>query len=155
MRCAAPLLFALLAGVLVALCGPGSAHAQAPATDPYGNYHGPWRGDFLFTPGEAVNQPPAAARAHAGSFEIMANGAARGVLGVSGCTLAGTSSTFVSAANATLDVGLDGCRDARFNGRYTGRLINNPSLRYASLRLARLTGATTEGGAQVSAIVRR
>ncbi|RYF33087.1 MAG: hypothetical protein EOO26_09365 [Comamonadaceae bacterium] len=152
MRCTAALLLALFA----ALCGgPGPAHAQAPVTDPYGNYRGVWRGDFLFTPGEAVNQPPAAARTHEGSFEIAADGAVRGVLGVSGCTLAGTSSTFVSAANATLDVGLTGCRDARFNGRYAGRLINNPSLRYASLRLARLTGATTEGGAQVSAIVRR
>jgi hypothetical protein len=151
MRCTAALLVALLA----ALCGVGPARAQAPVTDPYGNYRGVWRGDFLFTPGEAVDQPAAVARAHAGSFEITADGATRGALGVSGCTLAGTSSTFVSAANATLDVNLSGCRDARFNGRYAGRLINNPSLRYASLRLARLTGATSEGGAQVSAIVRR
>ena len=151
MPCTATLLLALFA----ALSGVSPAQAQAPVTDPYGNHRGVWRGDFLFTPGDAMDQPAAVARMHEGSFEIMADGAARGVLGVSGCTLAGTSSTFVSAANATLEVNLSGCRDARFNGRYAGRLIMNPSLKYASLRLARLTGATTEGGAQVSAIVRR
>ncbi|RYF65698.1 MAG: hypothetical protein EOO22_22230 [Comamonadaceae bacterium] len=141
--------------VLAAVCGTVSVRAQVPVADPYGNYRGMWHGPFMFTPGETIGQPAGAARMHEGAFEIASDGAVSGALGVSGCTLAGTSSSFVSPANATLDVSLSSCRDARFNGRYAGRLINNPSLRYASVRLGRLPGATAEGGAQVSAIVRR
>lgn len=141
--------------VLAAFCGPQWANAQAPVTDPYGNYRGAWQGAFLFTSGESVGQPATPARTHEGALEITPDGAVHGTLGASGCTLTGTASSFVSPANATLDVGLSGCGDARFNGRYAGRLINNPALRYASLRLGRLQAATAETGARVSAIVRR
>ena len=49
---------------------------------------------------------------------------------------------------------MSGCKDARFNGHFSGKLINNPALKYASLRLSSMRSLDA-GTAQVSAIMRR
>ncbi|VWX62664.1 conserved exported hypothetical protein [Burkholderiales bacterium 8X] len=136
------------AALLLALSA-GAAQAQE-----YNRYQGAWQGDFMFS----VTQPDVGAKSPpvvlAGSLSIDADGQVQGRVPEAGCRLSGTSFDFVSPANATLEVDLQGCADARFNLHFTGRLINNPVLRYASLRLAakRDSDAAT---LQLTAVVRR
>ena len=120
----------------------------------YARYLGGWQGSFLLyvTQQDTGAQGPPAV--YDGSLQIAADGSVRGQLPEAACTLTGSSTDFVSTANASLDLDMSGCRDARFNGHFTGKLINNPILRYASLRLSSMRSLDT-GTAQVSAILRR
>ncbi|GAA4334701.1 hypothetical protein GCM10023165_10700 [Variovorax defluvii] len=120
----------------------------------YAGYLGGWQGAFLLY----VTQPDTGAQGapavHDGHLQIAADGSVRGQLPEAGCILTGSSADFVSAVNASLDLDMRGCKDTRFNGHFTGKLINNPVLRYASLRLSSMRSLDT-GTAQVSAILRR
>lgn len=132
-----------------------AARAQPAVPGGYGDHRGQWQGPMLFF----FTQDPAATAAvvpvtHPATLEIAANGSVRGQVPAAGCTLAGAAAEFVSAANATLDLDFSGCLDTRFNGRFSGRLINNPKLGYASLRLSYMRSLDS-GTAQVSAILRR
>jgi hypothetical protein len=49
---------------------------------------------------------------------------------------------------------MSGCTDARFNGHFAGKLISNPALKYASLRLSSMRSLDA-ATAQISAILRR
>ena len=69
------------------------------------------------------------------------------------CTLAGSSMDYITPANASIDLVASGCRDARFNGHFVGKLILNPQLRYASIRLSSMRSLDA-GTAQISAIIR-
>lgn len=150
---------ALLATSLV--LAAAVAMAQLPpqaqpfaAAQEYTRYGGAWKGDFLFfiaRPDAGASRP---ALVMAGTLRIEADGTLRGEVPEAGCSLSGSSADYVSPANASLEVNIAGCTDARFNGFYSGKLINNPVLRYASLRLAAMR-TLDAGTAQVSAVIRR
>lgn len=126
-----------------------AAHSQTPA-----DYHGVWRGPVLFYVANPDTGSQGAPKVHEASLEIAQSGALRGIAPGAGCMLEGTAVDFVSAANATLTLQLSGCSDGRFNGRFAGKLILNPSLGYGSMRISG-TVPGSEGMAQVSAVLRR
>ena len=127
--------------------------AQTVPAQEYTRYHGGWQGPFLLyvTQQDTAQGPPAV---YSGSLQIDGDGSVRGQLPEAACTMRGSSSDFVSTANASLDLDISGCKDTRFNGHFVGRLINNPALQYASLRLSSMRSLDA-GTAQVSAILRR
>ncbi|CAN5863966.1 hypothetical protein BH11PSE13_BH11PSE13_13230 [soil metagenome] len=121
------------------------------------DYHGRWQGPFLMAAGAAAGSGSRPSQVHQGVIDIATDGSVRGSVSDAGCTLAGSSSAYVSSANAALELTLAGCNDARFNGRYSGKLIGNPLLGYASLRLSGASGSggvADSAGPQLSAIVR-
>ncbi|VTU23126.1 MULTISPECIES: hypothetical protein [unclassified Variovorax] len=125
--------------------------ATAQAQD-YTRYQGAWKGPFLFSvvqPDIGVQGAPAV---HPGAIQIDPDGTVRGSVPEAACTMAGSSTDFVSPANASLDLTLSGCSDTRFNGHFSGRLINNPILKYGSLRLSSMHSLDA-GTAQLSAII--
>ena len=135
---------AVVAALLVA-----SVQAQE-----YARYQGTWRGSFLFYVAQADSSAQGPPAVFDGTLQIDGAGIVRGEVPEAACRIAGSGIDFVSQANATLELDLNGCRDARFNGHFTGRLINNPILRYASLRLNSMRSLDA-GMAQISAIIRR
>lgn len=139
-----------LPAVVAALLA-GAVQVQAQE---YARYHGAWSGPFLFyvvREDTGAQGPPVV---HPGEMQIEPDGTVRGQVPGAACTMTGSSVDFVSPANASLDLMLSGCRDARFNGHFSGKLINNPSLKYASLRLSSMRSLDA-GTSQVSAIMRR
>ena len=120
----------------------------------YARYQGEWQGPFLLyvTQPDTGGQHPS--EVFDGSLQIAGDGRVRGELPDAACTLSGSSTDFVSSANASLELDMSGCKDARFNGHFAGKLINNPVLKYASLRLSSMRSLES-GSAQVSAILRR
>lgn len=137
--------------ILLLACAAAASGALAQE---YTDYHGAWQGQMLFQMANESGISQGAPAVHPGTLEIAADGAVRGQVAAAGCVLSGSSADFVSVANASVDVSLAGCKDAKFNGRFTGKLITNPTLRYASLRLS-FTRSLDSGSAQVSAILRR
>jgi hypothetical protein len=134
---------------IVAASLAGTAQAQE-----YTRYQGAWQGPFLFYVVQqdlGAQGPPVV---HPGAMQIEADGTVRGQVPEAACTMTGSSTIYVSAANASLDLTMSGCSDARFNGHFVGKLINNPVLKYASLRLSSMRSLDA-GTAQVSAIMRR
>jgi hypothetical protein len=122
------------------------------------DYHGRWQGAFLMAASAGPGGVSRPSQVHQGAIEIALDGSVRGGVPEAGCTLAGSGSAYVTSANATLELTLANCADTRFNGRYSGKLIGNPPLGYASLRLAGVgvPGNAADGdGPQLSAIVRR
>jgi hypothetical protein len=117
-------------------------------------YHGAWNGPFLFYVVQRDTGAQGPPEVHPGEMQIDADGTVRGQVPGAACRMAGTSVDFVSPANASLDLMVSGCKDTRFNGHFSGKLINNPVLEYASLRLSSMRSLDT-GTAQVSAIMRR
>jgi hypothetical protein len=129
-----------------------SLAANAQAQD-YTRYQGAWQGPFLFSVVQPDIGAQGAPEVHPGSLQIDPDGTVRGNVPETACRMSGSSTDFVSRANATLELTLSGCRDARFNGHFSGRLINNPILKYASLRMSSMRSLDT-GTAQLSAIIR-
>lgn len=130
-----------------------AAHGQSPLPAPL-DYHGTWRGPVLFNIANPDTGAQGAPRVHDALLDIAQGGALRGIAPGAGCMFEGTAVDFVSAANATLNLSLSGCKDGRFNGRFAGRLLLNPSLGYASMRISG-TVPGSEGVAHASAILRR
>jgi hypothetical protein len=135
--------------VLAAASLAPALHAQE-----YTRYQGEWQGPFLLyvTQQDTGAQGPPAV--FDGSLQIANDGSVRGQLPDAACTLSGSSTDFVSPANASLELDVSGCKDTRFNGHFAGKLINNPALKYASLRLSSMRSLDA-ATAQVSAILRR
>ena len=139
-----PLLAAIAVTSTLTVC----AQAQE-----YTHYHGVWSGPFLFyvaQPDTGTQGPP---EVFTGTLQIETDGAVRGAVPDAACTLAGSSMDYITPANASIDVVASGCRDARFNGHFVGKLILNPQLRYASIRLSSMRSLDA-GTAQISAIIR-
>jgi hypothetical protein len=134
--------------VLAAASLAPALHAQE-----YTRYQGGWQGPFLLyvTQDTGALGPPAV---FDGSLQIASDGSVRGQLPDAACTLSGSSTDFVSPANASLELDMSGCTDARFNGHFAGKLISNPALKYASLRLSSMRSLDA-ATAQISAILRR
>ena len=137
---------------LLVLAAASLAHAVQ--AQEYTRYQGGWQGPFLLyvTQQDTGAQGPPAV--YSGTLQIDPDGRVHGELPEAACTLAGSSSDFVSTANASLELDMSGCKDTRFNGHFVGKLINNPVLKYASLRLSSMRSLDA-GTAQVSAILRR
>ncbi|HJS02053.1 MAG TPA: hypothetical protein VJ832_01180 [Variovorax sp.] len=135
--------------VLAAASLAPALHAQE-----YTRYQGGWQGPFLLYVTQqdtGALGPPAV---FDGSLQIASDGSVRGQLPDAACTLSGSSTDFVSPANASLELDMSGCTDARFNGHFAGKLISNPALKYASLRLSSMRSLDA-ATAQISAILRR
>ena len=135
--------------VLAAASLAPALHAQE-----YTRYQGGWQGPFLLYVTQqdtGALGPPAV---FDGSLQIASDGSGRGQLPDAACTLSGSSTDFVSPANASLELDMSGCTDARFNGHFAGKLISNPALKYASLRLSSMRSLDA-ATAQISAILRR
>ena len=133
----------------LALCFAGCLHAQD-----YTRYLGDWNGPFLFYVASAYDGAEGAAAVFPGRIRIDDDGAVRGKVAGAACSMTGFSVDFVSPANASLDLTLSGCTDARFNGRFTGTLINNPILKYGSLRLSSMHSLDS-ATAYVASVMRR
>ena len=133
-----------------------AAAALAPfaQAQEYTRYRGAWQGPFLLYVAQQDTGVQGAPAVYDGSLQIAPDGSVQGRLPDAACTLSGSSSDFVSPANATLELDVRGCRDDRFNGHFAGKLIGNPILKYASLRLSSMRSLDA-GTAQVSAILRR
>lgn len=138
--------------VIAALLLTVAVHAPAQTQD-YTHYQGSWEGAFLFYVAQPDSGAQGAPEVHQGSLQIDSSGALRGSIPEAGCVLSGSSTDYVSPANASIDLLASGCRDTRFNGHFTGKLINNPALRYASLRLSSMRSLDA-GTAQLSAVIR-
>jgi hypothetical protein len=137
---------------LLAVLAASSLTVAAQAQE-YTRYQGGWNGPFLFyvaQPDTGTQGPP---EVFTGTLQIEIDGAVRGAVPDAACTLAGSSMDYISPANASVDLVASGCRDARFNGHFVGKLILNPQLRYASIRLSSMRSLDT-GTAQISAIIR-
>jgi hypothetical protein len=136
---------------LLALVAAASLACPAQAQDD--RYPGAWHGPFLLY----VAQPDTGAQGPSevfdGSLQIDASGALRGSIPDAACMLAGSSVDYISSANASIDLMASGCKDLRFNGHFTGKMIVNSKLRYASLRLSSMH-SLDEGMAQISAVLR-
>ncbi|WP_076997267.1 hypothetical protein [Variovorax sp. KK3] len=135
--------------VLAAVTLAPMAHGQE-----YARYLGGWQGSFLLYVAQQDTGAQGPPEVFDGSLQIAADGSVRGQLPEASCTLTGSSTDFLSSVNASLDLDVSGCKDSRFNGHFVGKLINNPILKYASLRLSSMRSLDA-GTAQVSAILRR
>lgn len=137
---------------LLAVAAAASLAGMAQAQD-YTHYRGAWNGPFLFYVAQqdtGALGPPAV---YPGTLQIEADGAVRGSVPDAACMMTGSSTDYISAINASIDLDVSGCRDARFNGHYNGKLLNNPVLKYGSLRLSSIRSMDA-GTAQISAIIR-
>ncbi|VTU30577.1 hypothetical protein H4CHR_02635 [Variovorax sp. PBS-H4] len=141
--------------ILLVLAAASLVQVQAQAQpQEYTRYHGEWQGPFLLYVTQQDTGAQGSAAVYDGSLQIAPDGSVRGHLPDAACILSGSSTDFVSPANAALELDVSGCKDARFNGHFTGKLINNPVLKYASLRLSSMRSLDA-GTAQVSAILQR
>jgi hypothetical protein len=120
----------------------------------YTRYQGGWQGPFLLYVTQQDTSAPGPPAVFEGSLQIADDGSVRGQLPDAACIMSGSSTDFVSSANASLELDMSGCKDARFNGHFAGKLINNPALKYASLRLSSMRSLDA-ATAQISAILRR
>jgi len=138
-----PLLVALVASSLT----------LAVQAQDFTRYQGAWNGPFLFYVAQQDTGAQGAPEVFEGTLRIEPDGTVHGAVPDAACTLAGSSMDYVTPANASIDVVASGCRDARFNGHFVGKLILNPQLKYASIRLSSMRSMDT-GTAQISAIIR-
>jgi hypothetical protein len=137
---------------LLALVAAASLACPAQAQDD-SRYLGAWRGPFLLYVAQPDTGVQGPSEVFDGSLQIDASGALRGSIPDAACMLAGSSIDYVSSANASIDLMASGCKDLRFNGHFTGKMIVNPKLRYASLRLSSMH-SLDDGMAQISAVLR-
>jgi hypothetical protein len=68
-------------------------------------------------------------------LELKASGEVVGVIPETSCRTSGLTTQFVQPNMASVDVSLRGCRDGRFNARYSGMLASTPSSKEARLTL--------------------
>lgn len=127
--------------------------AGAVQAQDYTRYQGTWNGPFLFYVVQQDTGAQGSPEVFAGLLQIDADGRVHGTVPEAACTLTGSSMDYVSPANATIELTVTTCRDTRFNGHFSGKLINNPALKYASIRLSSMRSLDS-GTAQISAIIR-
>ena len=137
-----------LLAVFAASSLAGVAHAQE-----YTRYQGGWNGPFLFYVVQQDTGAQGPPEVYPGVLQIDFDGRVHGEVPEATCSLVGSSMDYVSPANASLELTVSGCKDARFNGHFSGKLINNPTLKYASLRVSSMRSLDS-GTAQISAIIR-
>lgn len=127
--------------------------ACAARAEDYTRYLGSWSGPFLLYVADPDTGSQGSSMVYTGTLKIDADGTVRGGIADIGCVFSGSSADYLSPVNATIDLMASGCTDMRFNGHFVGKLIENPPLKYGSLRL-RSMRSLDAGVAQISAIVR-
>lgn len=137
---------------LLAIVAACSVAGSVAAQD-YTRYTGSWSGPFLIYVADQDSGAQGPSVVYPGKLRIDDDGSLRGGIPDIACSFTGSSSDFVSPVNASIDLMASGCSDTRYNGRYLGKLIENPPLRYASLRLSSMRSLDT-GVVQMSAILR-
>ena len=134
--------------VIVAAC---SLASMVQAQD-YTHYQGAWNGPFLLSVSQQDTGVQGASQVFPGRLLIEPNGMVHGSIPAAECRLEGSSADFVSPANASIDLIASGCKDARFDGHFTGKLIDNPVAKYGSLRLSSMHSFDA-GTVQISAVM--
>jgi hypothetical protein len=141
--------------LLLAFVAASTLAGAAPArAQDYSHYPGAWSGPFLLFVAQQDIGVQSAAEVYPGMLQIDPDGTARGSIPGAGCIFSGTTGDYVSPANASIDLMASACKDDRFNGHFVGKLIENPVMRYASLRIIAMHSLDA-GIAQVSAILHR
>ena len=108
----------------------------AESADPaYQSAKGAWRGPVQFQYSLAGVRDDSAQTVTPMVIELKTNGEVVGVISEGGCKLSGLTTQFVAPYIANVDVSLKGCRDARFNARFSGFLHANAAAREAKLTL--------------------
>lgn len=98
--------------------------------------HGAWQGTAQF---RFLSGAPLDARADdAIALEVRPDGRLRGGSSSTGCKLEGIHTRERSRDAVLVDIEVSGCRDVRFNARYSGRL-ETPSPGTSRLRLQAIT----------------
>ena len=118
----------------------------------YRSAKGAWRGpaQFNFVAGGVRSTD-----AHAIGrmvIELQDDGRVLGVVDGAGCKLSGLHTQFVTPSNASVDVTISGCADARFNARYAGHLVTNAAARQSKLSLSALATTLLPGRVTQSSI---
>jgi hypothetical protein len=141
--------------LLLAFVAASTLAGAAPArAQDYSHYPGGWSGPFLLFVARQDTGVQSPAEVYPGMLQIDTDGRVRGSIPGAGCTFSGTSSDYVSPANASIDLMASACRDDRFNGHFVGKLLENPVMKYASLRISAMHSLDA-GVAQISAILHR
>jgi hypothetical protein len=119
----------------IGLAPVGKGSALPTDGDGYGNAHGAWRGPAQFQVSLAGARDGSAQMVTAMVIELKSNGEVIGVIPDAGCKLSGLATQFVAEYMASVDVSMKGCRDERFNARYSGHLTAARAAREATLHL--------------------
>lgn len=120
---------------------PNKSANQAPATnkqpaDPaYASAKGTWRGPVQFQYTRGGNRDGEAQTVTPMVVELKDDGEVVGLISEAGCRISGLTTQFVTQNMANVDVSLKGCKDPRFNARFTGHLMSSPQAREAKLAL--------------------
>jgi hypothetical protein len=142
-------------GVTSRSVGSAPAPVQSPRvleSNPYGDAHGAWRGPAQFQLTVGSIRDASAQLVTPLVIELKATGEVVGVIPESGCNLSGLATQFVAPNMANIDVSMKGCRDARFNARYTGMLASVPSAKEAKLTLNSITTQMPSRKMQVASL---
>jgi hypothetical protein len=118
---------------------PPKDDAQVNGNNPYGSARGAWRGPAQFQLSVGSVRDGSAQMVIPIVIELKETGEVSGVIPDAGCRLSGLATQFISPNMANVDVSLSGCRDARFDSRYSGMLVSNASAKEARLTLNSLT----------------
>jgi hypothetical protein len=119
----------------VALAPVASRPVTSAETADYANARGTWRGPAQLQLVVGGQRQPDAPAPMAAAVELESDGRVRGSLDGAGCKLLGVHSPSSAPSVAALDVTLAGCRDARFNARYSGQLNTSAASKEARLAL--------------------
>jgi hypothetical protein len=139
---------------------PSSRSAARPgsADSAYANAHGQWRGPAQFQLTLGGVRDSAAQAVTPMVIELKSDGEVVGVIPGASCALSGLASQFVAENMASVDVTLKGCKDPRFNTRYTGHLMAQAAAKEARLNLHALVMRLPNGKFQqtsIEAVLRR
>ena len=124
----------------------------------YANAHGEWRGPAQFQLTVGGVRDGAAQLVTPMVIELKENGEIVGVIPAVGCKLSGLATQFVAEYMASVDVSLKGCRDERFNTRFSGHLTASKASKEAKLNLSALVVQRPSGKFQqnsVEAVLKR
>jgi hypothetical protein len=120
----------------------GSANAE------YATARGAWRGPLQFQVTVDGKRDGAAQAVTAAVIDIAPNGEVRGVITNAECQISGLATEFVTPRSASLDITLKGCKDARFNARYSGHLHTRQGAQEATLSLDSIAASIPFGKIQ-------
>ena len=121
-----------------------SAAAPAGASE-YATTRGDWRGPVQFELSVGGIRDGAAHQVVPLVIEIGQDGQVIGTAAEAACKLSGLATQFVTPYMASIDVSLKGCRDERFNVRYSGRLNSSATAKEATLSLVGLVANPQPG----------
>jgi len=124
----------------------------------YTSARGAWRGPMQFQFAVDGQRQTDAHAVTAALIELESDGRLKGVVDSAGCKLLGLHTQPAAPSGASLDVTVSGCRDARFNARYTGQLNASAASKEARLTLQAVSQPPQAGKAtqaSLEAVLRR